>query len=629
VQISTVSQDRESNVAVLQVERQRRLPYPVMRYLPGPTGELLSIDFEGCALSCPPSNLKFPHAAITHLQIAQWQAYPPVVRLTFEARDTDAYKRVALESTRGRLIVRLPAQHHHSDAPAYEPPISVHAAAPAAELPPLAPPFAAGNQVQPISVSPILSLSPNPMPAPAAASASAANMPALRGPIAQSAPDDATYCVLPPQKQNPENPSKLSTKAVRHPLADSEAPAVAALPDGTSNATRHGGVKQALKKLFAGRPATEKSDGEQNAEQNDATTSRQIAFSTLNDGTLHLDLVVPSGTTTFRLHEPERYVIDMPELDKHSLRAAAVPNNCAGVKSLRIGSPEGSAGTARVVVDLSSPDLAVSESLDNEKHTLSLTFGTPSKPAPSNPASPDSQHVPVDAVVLLDAGHGGSDPGAQRGDVQEKEITLAIVERLKHLLETQNIHVKLTRADDSFVSLEDRVRVTNEVKPNVFLSVHINALETNTQATGIETYYQTDLSRDLAQLIHGRLVKELAVPDRSIRKARFYVINHTPYPAVLAEVGFISNKEERDKLSSGDYQLQVARALSDGVVSYLSQRPASAGMTKAAAADGTIAERKPSSAPAACSPAQSVAQSFTQNLQTQRAWLPAGESRKP
>jgi hypothetical protein len=147
------------------------------------------------------------------------------------------------------------------------------------------------------------------------------------------------------------------------------------------------------------------------------------------------------------------------------------------------------------------------------------------------------------------------------------------------------------------------------------VSVHINSLETNTHTTGIETYYQNEASKDLAKFIHNSLVAGLAAPDRGVRKARFYVINHTPVPAILAEVGFISNKEEREKLSSSDYQRQIAAAVADGVILFLSERGGadstasnSAG-NGSASASGTISTTAPSG----------TGQSLTQNLQTPKA----------
>ena len=135
----------------------------------------------------------------------------------------------------------------------------------------------------------------------------------------------------------------------------------------------------------------------------------------------------------------------------------------------------------------------------------------------------------------------------------------------------------MTRSDDTFVSLEDRVKITNETKPDLFVSIHINALESTSSIYGIETYYQTEQSKALAGAIHQQLVQGLGVPDRSVRKARFYVINHTPHPAILAEVGFISNQQERDNLGSSDYQSKIADSVSAGITQFLTEKQELAG----------------------------------------------------
>ena len=300
----------------------------------------------------------------------------------------------------------------------------------------------------------------------------------------------------------------------------------------------------------------------------------------------------------FRLHEPERLVIDIEGDGKPAVvNAPDVPPN-PWIKAVRLGSPDGAPNISRIVLDLNQEEPALIEDADAKRTSISFTLQ-------ANCPEPVTAGIPkriVGCRVVLDAGHGGTDPGAQRGDVQEKEITLQIVDKLKRDLEARGVKVSLTRSDDTYVSLEDRVRITNGLQPDAFVSVHINSLETNNGTHGIETYFQTDKSKNLAQLIHGSLVKELGAPDRSVRKARFYVINHTPIPAILAEVGFISNKDERDKLISSDYQSHIAEALTDGVMLYLAENKLStAGSGRES---GTISAMVPSARP----------QSFTQIL---------------
>jgi N-acetylmuramoyl-L-alanine amidase len=271
---------------------------------------------------------------------------------------------------------------------------------------------------------------------------------------------------------------------------------------------------------------------------------------------------------TFRLNNPERYVIDFTNCPE--LIDAQLPDvqGSEFIRSVRVGQLDDPTKT-RLVIDLINEPVTIKEQVQREANLLTIRLSRAIEAADS---AASQVQVPTGTTIVLDAGHGGSDPGAQRGDVQEKEITLAIIEQLKKRLEARGFRITLTRADDTFVSLEDRVRITNALQPTLFLSVHINAMESANDIHGIETYYQTEQSRALADAIHENLVTKLDAPDRAVRKARFYVINHTPVPAVLAEVGFISNRDERDKLISSDYRIKVANALEQGVMLYLDKK---------------------------------------------------------
>lgn len=285
---------------------------------------------------------------------------------------------------------------------------------------------------------------------------------------------------------------------------------------------------------------------------------------------------------SFRLHNPERYVVDMPEY--RELANSVLPDVSTSplVSSMRVGLPGESEGAGRLVLQLTDDTVSIDESFNAGSSYMTVTLakgltGNAGIARSGNLASPLAAtngpilvpRAPTETVVVLDAGHGGNDPGAVRGDVQEKEVTLQIIAKLKKVLESKGARIVLTRSDDTFVSLEDRVKITNTVSPNLFLSVHINSLESTSNIYGIETYFQTDQSRPLADRVHSSLVSGLGAPDRSVRKARFYVINHTPIPAILAEVGYITNKAERDRLISSDYQQKVASALARGVMLYL------------------------------------------------------------
>jgi N-acetylmuramoyl-L-alanine amidase CwlD len=276
----------------------------------------------------------------------------------------------------------------------------------------------------------------------------------------------------------------------------------------------------------------------------------------------------------FRLHEPERYVIDFDGLP--ALQTAQLPSLADELllKGMRTGTPDDTGLTHRLVLDLKDNTVDVADDLVENGMGLSLKI----RPSSSSPLPVGLKAGLVkDKLIVLDAGHGGSDPGAQRSGVSEKDLTLQITNQLKKRLTQMGARVVMTRTDDTFVSLEDRVKITNEKQPDLFVSIHINALESTSNIYGIETYYQTEQSRALANAIHQQLVQGLGVPDRSVRKARFYVINHTPVPAILAEVGFISNPQERDNLGSADYQAKIADSVSAGITQFLTEKQELAG----------------------------------------------------
>jgi N-acetylmuramoyl-L-alanine amidase len=315
---------------------------------------------------------------------------------------------------------------------------------------------------------------------------------------------------------------------------------------------------------------------------------------------------------SFRLSNPDRIVVDITGLEQPTVQLDELTDT-SFVRAMRIGNPDQNPLITRVVLDLATPQIADTALLQDPPASTTLTIVL--QKLDQVPILTEQRPIKAGTTIVLDAGHGGTDPGAQRGDIQEKAITLEIVDKLRRALESKGIHTQLTRGDDTFVSLEDRVKVTNRLNPDAFVSIHINSLETNTTTTGIETYYQNEQSKDLAKLIHQSLVTGLSAPDRGVRKARFYVINHTPVPAILAEVGFISNKDERDKLISSDYQNQIASAVADGVILFLSEKaqvqPTAANPTPTGSAtgSGTISTTAPSASP----------KSFTQNLQSVKA----------
>ncbi len=179
---------------------------------------------------------------------------------------------------------------------------------------------------------------------------------------------------------------------------------------------------------------------------------------------------------------------------------------------------------------------------------------------------------PGTPVVFVDAGHGGEDEGCAREGVQEKEVNLAIARLVQEKLEDLGYSTVMAREDDTYISKEDRVKIANELQADIYVSIHQNASE-DVSVSGLEVWYEgADGQRDserLAQLIQQQTVKSTGASEREIRgDADFHVTGETTMPACLIETGFLSNREERQKLTTAEYQEQMASGIVQGIEYY-------------------------------------------------------------
>ncbi len=173
--------------------------------------------------------------------------------------------------------------------------------------------------------------------------------------------------------------------------------------------------------------------------------------------------------------------------------------------------------------------------------------------------------------VVIDAGHGGSDVGATRNYIYEKDITLKIAKLVEKKLNDKKVKTYMTRDKDKTVSLQERSDYSNSIKPDVFVSIHVNS-STNDSGYGIETHWYKQDSKKYAEYVHKEMskrVKGWKTVDRGLFNSKFYVINHTDAPAILCEIGFISNKNEREAITSSKRQDEIAQAIADGIYNYL------------------------------------------------------------
>ncbi len=176
-----------------------------------------------------------------------------------------------------------------------------------------------------------------------------------------------------------------------------------------------------------------------------------------------------------------------------------------------------------------------------------------------------------DKIIVIDPGHGGIDCGATRAGIKESDITLDVSQRLVAILREKGYKVYITRDDNSTLSLQDRVDFAEGKNEDIFISVHVNSSE-STNPVGVETHYYHDYSMGLGRCVQDALAKHITEsPDRGLIKSKFYVINHTTKPAILVEIGFISNENERIQLISEDRKQRTAKAIAEGVINYFKQ----------------------------------------------------------
>jgi len=186
------------------------------------------------------------------------------------------------------------------------------------------------------------------------------------------------------------------------------------------------------------------------------------------------------------------------------------------------------------------------------------------------PAKDDEQ------LVVIDAGHGGHDPGATNKSVTEKDLNLAIALKLEKLLKEKNVKTFLLRQDDTFVGLYDRPYIANALNATLFLSIHNNAID-NRNLSGTETLYYPEKVGDIfftgekfAKLIQDLLINNLkSVNRKTVERPGLVVLKYTKMPSALAEIGFVTNSNEVKNLQSETYQQKTAEALCDAIVKSL------------------------------------------------------------
>lgn len=217
-------------------------------------------------------------------------------------------------------------------------------------------------------------------------------------------------------------------------------------------------------------------------------------------------------------------------------------------------------------------------------------------------------------TIMIDPGHGGRDPGTKgRTGLKEKEVNLDISKRLKDLLQEAGLNVIMTRESDIYLTLPERTQMASQSNADLFVSIHANFMPART-TQGVELYYVRTTSKGdldewqrqmnermfvqhlnanpsrvlqgivadmmyqskvaesgkLAMRLAHDLSDDLGVPNRGARHCRYFVVRNTLIPAVLVEVGFLSNRQEEKKLNSSAYRQKLAESMARSILVYAS-----------------------------------------------------------
>ena len=337
-----------------------------------------------------------------------------------------------------------------------------------------------------------------------------------------------------------------------------------------------------------------------------------------------MDMNGVESYTVFTLYNPYRMVIDFRKAGAPAITATAIPrlprSVVAPVKGDEpIALPKATTGlvipspTAPPPVSAPAAAPAADKTSLASRPAVPAGLGVPTVPsANSNGRFSMARQLGLGVSrIVLDAGHGGHDPGAHGNGLNESDLTLDVALRLRRLLEEQpGVEVVMTRDTDVFIPLEERTAIANRESADLFLSIHANASR-NVKSRGVETYFlnfasnpeaaavaarensgsgktmhslpeivraitlsnKIDESRDFAEIVQKAMVKKLSMRnaelrDLGVKQAPFVVLIGAGMPSVLAEISFITNKQEGQMLKTQAYRQQIAEALFDAVQGY-------------------------------------------------------------
>lgn len=275
----------------------------------------------------------------------------------------------------------------------------------------------------------------------------------------------------------------------------------------------------------------------------------------------------PMEYSFITLSNPDRLVLDIKDLNQGSV-AENISFISPLIQGIRVGRFSDTPAIIRVVIDLKEGIRCVHETrLSSERDNFQITI------------KPRKQRTVSGSKIVLDPGHGGSDPGAiGPTGLKEKDVNLDISLKVAQYLRDQGATVILTRTDDRYVDLSARPEVANNSGASLFVSIHANA-NTSSLINGTSTYYLRTPGNELEYLkiegmylakdIQSSLVGTLNTIDKGVLEANFVVLTKSKVPVALVEVAFISNHDEEKMLGENSFRDKAASSIAKGIVQYL------------------------------------------------------------
>ncbi|WP_042229679.1 N-acetylmuramoyl-L-alanine amidase family protein [Paenibacillus popilliae] len=295
------------------------------------------------------------------------------------------------------------------------------------------------------------------------------------------------------------------------------------------------------------------------------------------DNKLHIAAsrsVIPSMMT---MDSPDRVVVDFPQavfsdefrekfgFDGGSQGELDITDS-PDVQRIRYAMFSDNPNTVRFVIDLDNPYHGNITYNESGLTTVEIIAGTADTSEPKPPIKTDGKYT-----VVIDAGHGAHDSGAVSVKKRyEKDFNLSLALKVGEMLSRDDrFNTVLSREDDTFLQLSERAQMANSLNADLFVSIHANSVDNNSSVSGTETYYWRAESKAFAETMHKHLIEGTQFRDRGVRNANHHVTRETKMPAILLEVGFLTNAAEEAQLFDEQFQQRVADNIVKGILDYL------------------------------------------------------------